>query len=716
MTDGNAERFSKAPREAGPGTMVGDERAPAPAELAGILRERFGFERFRPGQREAIEALLEHRRLLVIQPTGYGKSLLYQLPATMIDGMTVVVSPLLALMRDQILHLTERFGIPAATINSDQTEEENDGVIADTRAGRIRILFVAPEKLDNLLTFQFLLSLDVAQLVVDEAHCVSTWGHDFRPAYRRIVDAVARFATQRPDLYVLALTATANAKTERDIAGLLAPEASGLRVHRQSMDRPNLSLHVERVRGLPAKLERVLAWARAFQGCAILYCATREQTEIVAGFLGANGLDVAAYHAGLAPDRKRELQRSFVAGDNRVIAATNALGMGIDKPDIRSIIHVDVPSSITAYYQEVGRAGRDGEPARGVLLHDEGDRKVQDYFIRSAQPVAEDFACVREIIAKAGDDPPGLMTIKSRSGLHPTRVTVVLAELVEQGFAAKELVGRRQCYVDCGKEGEPDLGRYRRQRTVRNQELEAMLQYGRGVPDCLMQALRVALGDDKAERCGRCDGCTPVERPAPGPSTVAAAAFLEARELPIAEVRRSGLSEGHALLDGPSRGALFVAFMRGRATDAEVPDALIDKIRDRAAALRAGSGIAAVVPIPSRTWKRRTQVAELIASELGVPCRLDALRWNEVPVSRQGELLNNDQRRDNVAGKMEPGPGARDGQLPAGRLLLLDDYTGSGATLREAARVLRKVADYEGDIVPFVIARVRWKLGASGMI
>jgi ATP-dependent DNA helicase RecQ len=252
-------------------------------DLDRALRERFGFASFRPGQREAIEALLRERRLLCIQPTGHGKSLLYQLTSTLLPGITVVISPLLALMRDQVGQLVSRFGIGAASINSDQSEDENAAVVEAARAGGLRILFVAPEKLDNLVDFRFLLSLPVSLLVIDEAHCISTWGHDFRPAYRRILEAVTRFAEQRADLHVLALTATADARTEADVAGLLGAGGAPLVVQRQGMDRPNLALAVLPVRGLAAKLETLLAVMRGVEGCAVLYCSTREQTEIVAG-------------------------------------------------------------------------------------------------------------------------------------------------------------------------------------------------------------------------------------------------------------------------------------------------------------------------------------------------------------------------------------------------------------------------------------------------
>ena len=685
------------------------------ADIDQALRERFGFDSFRPGQREAIDALLRQRRLLCIQPTGHGKSLLYQLPATVLPGMTVVISPLLALMRDQVGQLVERFDIAAASINSDQTEEENAEVISAAGEGRLRILFVAPEKLDNLVQFRFLLSLPVSLLVIDEAHCISTWGHDFRPAYRRILDAVVHFSERRPELRVLALTATAGDRTERDIAGLLGTEDAPLAIHRQGMDRPNLTLALRSVRGLPAKLEALLGVMREVQGCAVLYCATRDQTEIVAGYLAANGVPVTAYHAGLDPSRKRELQEGFTSGAVPMIAATNALGMGIDKSDIRFIAHVDVPGSITAYYQEVGRAGRDGEPATGLLLFDPGDQEVQRYFIRSAQPTAEDFEVIRGVIEGAAES-PGLMAIKSRTGLHPTRVTVVIAELVEQGFVQKVLVGRRQCYVWTGREGTPDLSRYRQQLEVREGELDAMLHYGRGDPPCLMQALRIALGDESAELCGRCDRCLdgavmPVAAD-PSPPLISAEAWLESRSIPLAGSRYPKMEPGYALLDGPMRGRLFAEFMRGRASGKMPPQRLVAVLRGVLDQLAEGRRFASIVTLPSRSWSCRQEVGDLIAEHLGA-AHLPLLRYTREPEARQGALYNNDQRRDNVDGCIGYDAGV---DIPDGAMLLVDDYIGSRATLREAGNVLRKRLRWQGELVPLVFARVRWKLGTSGMI
>ncbi len=686
-----------------------------------ILRDRFGFSEFRPGQGEAIDALLTGGRLICIQPTGHGKSILYQLPSVMLEGITLVVSPLLALMRDQVGQLRNRFKIPASAINSDQTDEENQEVIEDARSGRLRILFVAPEQLDNLVTRKFLVSLPIDLFVVDEAHCISTWGHDFRPSYRQILHTVHEVEALRPGVKVLGLTATANRRTEEDmVEQFRSRNGQAPEIHREAMERANLSLSVSVTTGLDAKLALLSGLMNELSGSGILYCATREQTEIVAGYLAALDHDVVAYHAGLPAERKRELQGRFTEGGFRAIAATNALGMGIDKSDIRFIVHVDVPGSITSYYQEVGRAGRDGEPARGILLFEERDRAVQEYFIHSSQPDEADFQKILEATLSRTGSPergPTRNEVGIHSGLHPTKVVVILAELVEQGFVEKRTASRKQVYERSGKEGAPDLSRYEQQRLVRTNELEAILKYGRQDVACLMQTLRSALGDGDADRCGRCSLCEGVGQAKEVPleeDLAAARRWIVRRELVIQASKVPKMSSGIALLDGEVRSPTFVSFMRRRGVvgadhlDQEVLQHLTEKLLPFAKK----GGFGAIVPIPSRTWSQRQSVCEWIADQLGIPVLTDLLVWESEPANRQGELFNNDQRRSNVSGKMGV-------TIPAPRdvpILLVDDYIGSGATLKEATRALRKRAKFDGVIAPFAIARVRWRLGARGMI
>lgn len=679
--------------------------------LEQVLRDRFGLASFRPGQRESIAELLAGGSLLCIQPTGYGKSLLYQLPAALLDGITVVISPLLALMRDQLAHLRDRFGIAAASVNSDQTDEENGAARAAAAAGRIKLLFVSPEHLDHVDRFAALAELPVRLIVVDEAHCISTWGHDFRPAYRQIVRLLHDLQARHATLRVLGLTATADERVEADIrAQLQRPGGPPLVVHRSSMDRPNLALAVVPLAGMASKLAYLARLLPRLPAPGLLYCATREHTEIVADYLRDRGIDIVAYHAGLDPADKRALQDAFLRGHHPAIAATNALGMGIDKSDLRFVLHVDVPGSITAYYQEVGRAGRDGQPARGVLLFDPEDSKIQEHFTDAAQPHLEDFRAVLTAVADA-PEPPGLTGLKVTTGLHPTRVTVVVAELVEQGFLRKVSASGRQVYVATDKPGGPDLARYRDQQSVRARELAAMLTYGRGAADCLMATLRRALGDRAAAPCGRCSLCRQQRSAIDGAADVdAAQRWLESRAAPIAASARPEMAEGLALLDGELAGPLYRRFFAGREADGPLPPELLALLQARARELARRFSFVGVAAVPSRDWRQRDEALAAVAAAVDAPALPGLLAWREDPSARQDELRNNDQRRGNVDGRMTVGGPAPRG----GDLLVLDDFIGSGATLREAGRALRKQAKFTGAIVPLTLARVRWRLGSAG--
>jgi ATP-dependent DNA helicase RecQ len=630
--------------------------------------------------------------------------------------MTIVISPLLALMRDQLDHLNHRFGISAATLNSDQSEEENERARIKVQQGGVKVLFVAPEQLDHVDRFNFLLNLNISMVVVDEAHCISTWGHDFRPSYRQIITFVQAAQARSPALHVLGLTATANSKTESDIRQQLS-KGRPLAVQRDSMDRPNIALSIHKASSMEEKLSLCLHLVRKLEGSGLVYCATRENTSIVADFLGEFGIDAVAYNAGLPPDEKRRLQQAFIKDQHRILAATNALGMGIDKPNIRFIIHFDIPGSITAYYQEVGRCGRDGNHADGILLYDPSDKRVQQHFIESAHPDKKEFVQLLEAVKNEGF-PLKITEIKRLTGLHPTKVTVLVAELVEQGYLIKESMGGAQIYRYSGKEEEIDLSRYEIQNGVRKAELDAMLEYAEQKVGCRMETLRAALGDAATKQCGHCCLCDTRKSSIEGDAAVVAKAriWLGQRVVIIPEAKLVKHSEGLALLDGPRRSSVFVSFMKKRAATNEEDNGLCSELRElfekELKMIAKSHNIIAVVPIPSRTWSARDSLALEAARYLGVDAKLDLIHCKTTPIHRQGELKNNDQRKFNVDKKM----GIASQLFPKGDILLLDDYTGSGATLKEATRALRREGRFNGNIIPFTFAQVRWRLGSSGMI
>lgn len=344
-----------------------------PEKLRCLLKQHFGYDEFRPRQEAIISNALAGRHSLVIMPTGGGKSLCYQLPALALGGLTLVVSPLIALMKDQVDGLRAN-GIAAEFINSSLDYDTVVEVERKARAGAVKLLYAAPERVSAPGFQRFLESLNLRLIAIDEAHCISEWGHDFRPDYRTLSDLRARF----PHTPVMALTATATERVRQDIVEHLRLGEGAQFV--ASFDRANLTY---RVRPRKRAWESLLGLLDERRGqSAIVYCFSRRETEELAQRLTANGHPALAYHAGLDAETRRRTQERFIDGEVPVGAATIAFGMGIDKPDIRLVVHYALPKSIEGYYQETGRGGRDGQPSDCVLFFAEGDRRKHDYFLR----------------------------------------------------------------------------------------------------------------------------------------------------------------------------------------------------------------------------------------------------------------------------------------------------------------------------------------------
>ncbi|MBO9412041.1 MULTISPECIES: DNA helicase RecQ [unclassified Ruegeria] len=337
-------------------------------DSAPLLRDVFGFDDFRPGQEEIVDAVTAGENVLAIMPTGGGKSLCFQLPALLRDGVTVVISPLIALMRDQVRGLQEA-GVEAGALTSGNTPEETDAVWEALEAGRLKLLYMAPERLAAGSALGMLRRINVSLIAVDEAHCVSQWGHDFRPDYLRIGEL--RRALNVP---LAAFTATADAETQDEIVEKLF-DGSAPRKFLRGFDRPNIHLAFAAKDG-PRK--QVLEFAAARKGqSGIVYCGTRNKTEVLAQALRAEGHSACHYHGGMDPEDRRIVETRFAREDGLIVVATVAFGMGIDKPDIRWVAHADLPKSIEAYYQEIGRAGRDGGPAETLTLFGPDDIRLR---------------------------------------------------------------------------------------------------------------------------------------------------------------------------------------------------------------------------------------------------------------------------------------------------------------------------------------------------
>ena len=342
-----------------------------------ILKQYFGYDSFRPGQDELVQAILSGRDTLGIMPTGAGKSICYQVPALALPGLTLVVSPLISLMKDQVGALNEA-GVPAACINSAMSFEEMRDALYFAGRGQYKLLYVAPERLTAPFFLDFARRVPISMVTVDEAHCISQWGQDFRPSYLKILDFLAALP-QRP--LVSAFTATATAEVRDDIIRALGLEEPF--VITTGFDRPNLYFAVEKPSSKPSALLAHLMQRRDKSG--IVYCSTRKNVEEICDLLLSRGLPATRYHAGLDPDERRENQDDFLYDRKTIMVATNAFGMGIDKSNVSFVIHYNMPKNMESYYQEAGRAGRDGEPAECILLYGGQDVITNQFFIEHNQ-------------------------------------------------------------------------------------------------------------------------------------------------------------------------------------------------------------------------------------------------------------------------------------------------------------------------------------------
>ncbi|MFJ8871621.1 RecQ family ATP-dependent DNA helicase [Streptomyces sp. NPDC102473] len=479
-------------------------------------RKVFGWERLRPEQLRAMKSVMEQRDTLVVMPTGAGKSAVYQVPGVLLSGPTVVVSPLIALQRDQVSGLLRRAGADAAAVNSTQSRGENDAVWDRISEGDVDFVFLAPEQLAKDEVVEQLAAARPALFVVDEAQCVSTWGHDFRPEYLRLGQVIDRIG--RPP--VLALTASAAAPVRADIVQRL-----GMRDVREvvtGFDRPNIRLEVIPFRSAADKRRAVVERAAAEPKPGLVYAATRKESEEYARELGDLGLGVAAYHAGLPAKERGAVHDRFLAGELDVVVATSAFGMGIDKPDVRFVLHASVPGSLDAYYQEIGRAGRDGKPARAILAYRSQDLGMQRFFA-AGRPDPDTVSQVAGTLEEhAGPVRPS--DLRSETGLTASRLTAVV-NLLEQVEAVRttesgdlETTGAADPAEAARKAVE--LGDAHQQ--LERSRVDMMRGYAENT-GCLRRFLLGYFGQEPEAggSCGSCDRCEAAALSADGPKAAA---------------------------------------------------------------------------------------------------------------------------------------------------------------------------------------------------
>nr|WP_258907713.1 ATP-dependent DNA helicase RecQ [Actinokineospora sp. UTMC 2448] len=465
--------------------------------LRRLAADTFGWRRLRPEQLRAMEHLMAGHDVLAVLPTGAGKSAIYQVPALLLDGPTLVVSPLIALQQDQREGIEDSRAPDAVVLNSAQTEEENRQAWAALREGTAEYVFLSPEQLAKDDLVDALAELGVSLFVVDEAHCVSSWGHDFRPDYLRLGPVLARLGHPR----TVALTATAAPPVRQDITRRL-----GLRDHREvmaSFDRPNLRLSVERFTEDARKRAAVVERVRELTGVGLLYAATRKDTEYYADELASTGQRVAHYHAGMAANARERVHQDFLDGAVDVVVATSAFGMGIDKPDVRFVVHASVPDSLDSYYQQIGRAGRDGEPADAVLFYRAEDLGLQRFLTASAAP-EDAIGDVTRVLGEH-DEPVTPQQVRQEVDASAHRATRAINLLEEVGAVTADADG-----LLSATDAEDPVGQAVETAEARERLVRSRVEMVRGyaeTTDCRRKRLLGYFGEHLPEPCGNCDTC-----------------------------------------------------------------------------------------------------------------------------------------------------------------------------------------------------------------
>lgn len=467
-----------------------------------IAQERFGYDRLHPGQERAVQAILEGHDTLAVMPTGFGKSAIYQLAAFLIPGVTVVVSPLIALQRDQLQAIADKDVGDAAVLNSTIKQSDRQETLNDLQAGDLEFLFLAPEQFSNPETLEQLQQANPSLFVVDEAHCVSSWGHDFRPDYLRLGTVIEALGHPR----VLALTATAAPPIQAEIVEQLGMQDASIIV--QGFDRPNLWLAVERYDDDSEKLEALCDHVAPVDKPGIVYAATRKRTEEIAQCLQERGVSASFYHAGMKTAEREQAEIDFMQDRVDVLVATTAFGMGVDKPNVRFVFHADISDSADSYYQEIGRAGRDGEPAKALLFYNPADLNLRRFFSSGGKVNAEQVEQVTEALQNQAE-PIAPAELQDQVDLSKSKLKTTLNQLTEVGVVETLPTGNVAL-----TEPDPDAAKTisdltdlqdQRQQWERSR-LEMMRGYAE-VKDCRRAYLLNYFGEAYESPCNHCDNC-----------------------------------------------------------------------------------------------------------------------------------------------------------------------------------------------------------------
>ncbi len=471
------------------------------ADILKIAREHFGYEELRPGQEDAIRCLLQGKDTLVVQPTGAGKSAIYQIAGLMIEGVTVIISPLIALQKDQVDSINAQDTAEAVVINSQQSAADARATVEKIEKGEVEYIFLAPEQLRKQETLERLDQAGVSLFVIDEAHCISQWGHDFRPDYINVGPVVERLGHPA----VLAMTATATPQVRQEIIERLGMRDPEVMVH--GFDRPNISLRVDAFTSEDDKMQALVKRALWADKPGIVYVATRKNAEEIMRALAEEGVNSLFYHAGLRAKERDEIQQRFMSGDAEVIVATNAFGMGVDKADVRFVYHYDISESLDAYYQEVGRAGRDGEKSEAVLFYRTENVGRQKFRTGEGKIEPAHVEQVAEVISKE-DGPVQPDAIAGQTDLSERKVATVLHRLEDVGALEVLPTGEVQLTEEMPlpEAAQAASEEQKRHQEIRRDKLRQMQEYA-DASQCRREIILRYFGDEFEAPCNNCDNC-----------------------------------------------------------------------------------------------------------------------------------------------------------------------------------------------------------------
>lgn len=656
-----------------------------------VLQRTFKLSRFYDEQWTTIEKILKGERVLLIEKTGFGKSLCFQFPAILHSGTTVIFSPLIALMRDQVKKLNS-LGISAKCVNSEQTGEENSQILTDAKAGKIKILYIAPERQENSEWIEATRQLNLSMVVVDEAHCISVWGHDFRPSFRRIINLINLLPKGLP---VLATTATATKKVEADIAEQMG---SNLTVIRGNLMRDNFRLFVIKVTSEDEKLLWLGKNLEKLPGSGILYTGTRVDTEIYSKWFEFLKISSMGYNAGLDPASRIAIEDGLMKNQWKCVISTNALGMGIDKPDIRFIIHTQIPQSPIHYYQEIGRAGRDNQPSFIILFYNPEDRKLPEAFIEGGRPAISKY---EKVITAVKSEMFGERDLIRKTNLKQPQFRVIKADLMEQKIIREVTFGKSKKFEYIT--GAPPLNTkaFEELRASKTRDLEKMIEYVE-TTHSRMKYLCDYLGDTSDHSFTNCDN-TGLKKIHVSVNDEWSQRLQEFREnyFPVLEVETKGTN----LINGVAASYYGVsnvgsALHRSKYENGgDFPDFLLRLILT---AYRKKFGqeefdLILYVP-PTNSGDLVKNFAVKVSQVLGFPISHDL---NKQRVTSEQKIFENSYlKADNVKDAfIHNNPDEVSGKT----ILLIDDIFDSGATIKEIGRYLSKLGALK--IAPLIIAR-----------